>query len=78
MSLEILEPSLAPLAMPTGKLASLPAATRLIFALIERSRLILDRHIGASRRFVLAADVVGDLLILGLLEGGLVVLLALA
>ncbi|PIA90352.1 hypothetical protein CB0940_10972 [Cercospora beticola] len=44
---------------------------------IESSRLILNRHILARRTLVLAANEVGDLLVLGLLDGALVVLRAL-
>lgn len=50
----------------------------LVLRLVERGGLVLNWHGGASGRLVLAADEVGDLLVLGLLDGGLIVLLALA
>ena len=43
----------------------------------KSSLLILDRHIRAGRTLVLAADKVRNLLVLGLLDGRLVVLWAL-
>ena len=47
-------------------------------SLTETSLLVLDGHIGASGRLVLATDEVADLFVFGLLDGGLVVLSTLA
>lgn len=47
-------------------------------SLSESGLLVLDGHIAARGRFVLPADVVADLLVLGLLDRALVALIALA
>ncbi len=49
-----------------------------ISASTEASLLILDGNVTAGRTLVLATDSVRDLLILGLLHGGLVALIALS
>jgi hypothetical protein len=48
-----------------------------VFFLLELGLLVLDGDVGASGGLPLLADEVGDLLVLGLLNGGLVVLRAL-
>lgn len=54
------------------------ARSNLIGISIQRSRLILDRHILARRTLILSSNEIRNLLVLGLLDGGFVVLLALA
>jgi hypothetical protein len=51
---------------------------QIIHSLVERSLLVLDGDIRPSSSLVLPTDEVRDLLVLGLLNGRLVVLLALA
>lgn len=45
-----------------------------VLVLLEAGLLVLDGHVGAGAALPLASDEVGDLLVLGLLDGGLVVL----
>lgn len=49
----------------------------IVFLLLELGLLVLDGDIGASGGLPLLADEVGDLLVLGLLNGGFIVLRAL-
>jgi hypothetical protein len=49
----------------------------IVFLLLELGLLVLDGDVGAGGGLPLLADEVGDLLVLGLLDGGLVVLRAL-
>lgn len=46
--------------------------TRLCTSLVKGGGLVLDGHITARSILVLSADEVADLLVLGLLDGGLI------
>lgn len=77
VALEVTPAQLLKLAMSVRS-THLARPSQLIFATVQSRRLVLDRHIAAGSALVLPADVVGYLLVLGLLEGALIVLLALA